>query len=90
MVSFANTSSYPRAMMIHSLDANPALITMASSIGPINITSRAQLNPIYHLFLRYHIRYNGIVIYMLTLGNMHKLLVYFIPIFLNINRITIF
>jgi hypothetical protein len=42
MISFANAGANPRTMMIHSLDADPALVTMTCPVWSKNVASCAE------------------------------------------------
>lgn len=91
MISFTNTRSYPRAMMIHSLYTHSTIIAMACSIGTKYIASSTEFKTRCHLAIGYNVRYDNIVMdYMIAFGNRYKLLINFITIFLNRTETTIF
>lgn len=91
MISFTNTRSYPRAMMIHSLYTHSTIIAVACSIGTKYIASSTEFKTRCHLAIGYNVRYDNIVMdYMIAFGNRYKLLINFITIFLNRTETTIF
>lgn len=91
MISFANTRSYPRAMMIHSLHTHSTIIAMACSIRTKDIAGSTEFKTRCHLTIGYNVRYDNIVMdYMIAFGNRYKLLINLITIFLNRTETTIF
>lgn len=64
---------------------------MASPVWPVNIASTTELESCRHLLSSNYVRNGNVAVNMLLiLGNLHKLLINLISVFLNRFRVTIF
>lgn len=90
MVSFAHARSDPGAVMIHSLHADPTLVTVAGPVRPVDVARTAELKTHCHLPDHTDVGHDHIVANVIALGDRHEILINFVPVFLLKQQHTIF
>lgn len=90
MIPLAHAGANPRAVMVHSLNAYSALVTVAGAVGTEYVAGGAEFETGCHLPACHDVGDHHIVADMLAFGDGHELLVDLISIFLLMTVCTIF